>query len=532
MTQVSSGGAVRVRKPFVLVSLLLAAFAINLDTTIVNVALPTLVRQLDASNAQLQWVVDAFNLLFAGSVLAFGSLSDRFGRKGMLLAGLAVFGLASLAGGFTGSPGQLIAARAVMGVGAAMVFPATLSLLTHVFTERRERALAIGLWGATTGAAIALGPIVGGWLLEAFDWRSIFYAMAPISVLAGIFVAGYVPTSRDPRAPRLDRAGFVLSTAMIGLLVYTIIEAPTYGWGSARTVASFALTALLAAGFVIRELRTEEPMLDLSLFANLRFTAASASVAISFFALSGFIFLVTQYFQFLKGYGALSTGVRLLPVASCVALSSVLGARLAVRVGTKLVVASGLFLMAAFYLWVTTLAASTGYATIAAQMVVLGTGMGLTSAPATEAIMGVVPKAKAGVGSAVNDATRLLGGTLGVAVIGSVYASLYASRLTSALPSGLPGGVAHTANESVGAALTVAGSVAHGGHPTLATAVHDAASSAFFHGFHAANYVAAAVAAAGAAMALVLLPAHPTVTDDDATEPQGSASPAPALAPS
>ena len=179
-------------------------------------------------------------------------------------------------------------------------------------------------------------------------------------------------------------------------------------------------------------------MLDLSLFRNPRFTAASVSVAISFFALSGFIFLVTQYFQFLKGYGPLSTGVRLLPVASCVAIASILGARLAVRLGTKLVVASGLTLMAAFYLWVTTTSATTSYVTIAAQMVVLGTGMGLTSAPATEAIMGVVPKAKAGVGSAVNDATRLLGGTLGVAVIGSVYASLYASRLTDALPSGLP----------------------------------------------------------------------------------------------
>ena len=202
MMQVSLGAVVHTRKPIALVSLLLAAFAINLDTTIVNVALPTLVRELDASNAQLQWVVDAFNLLFAASVLAFGSLSDRFGRKGMLLAGLAVFGLASLAGGFTGNPEQLIAARAVMGVGAAMVFPATLSLLTHVFTERRERALAIGLWGASTGAAIALGPIVGGWLLEAFDWRSIFYAMAPISVLAGIFVAGYVPTSRPGSTAR------------------------------------------------------------------------------------------------------------------------------------------------------------------------------------------------------------------------------------------------------------------------------------------------------------------------------------------
>src|SRR3954451_4206255 len=530
MTQVSSGGAVHARKPIALVSLLLAAFVINLDTTIVNVALPTLVRELDASNAQLQWIVDAFNLLFAASVLAAGSLSDRFGRKGMLLAGLAVFGLASLAGGFTNNPGQLIAARAVMGVGAAMVFPATLSLLTHVFTERRERALAIGLWGATTGAAIALGPIVGGWLLEAFDWRSIFYAMAPISVLAGVFVAGYVPTSRDPRAPRLDRAGFVLSAAMIGLLVYTIIEAPTYGWGSARTVASFALTALLAAGFAIRELRTEAPMLDVRLFANLRFTAASASVAISFFALSGFIFLVTQYFQFLKGYGPLSTGVRLLPVATCVAAASIGGARLAVRIGTKLVVAAGLLAMSAFYVWVTATTAATPYGTIAAQMVVLGTGVGLTSAPATEAIMGVVSQARAGVGSAVNDATRLLGGTLGVAVIGSVYASLYASRLTSALPTRLPADVAQTTHDSVGAALTAAATAARAGHPALATAVHDAASSAFFNGSHAANYVAAGVAAAGAVMALVLLPAHPTLSADDATEPRGSASPAPAMA--
>jgi EmrB/QacA subfamily drug resistance transporter len=518
------------RKPLILISLLLAAFVINLDTTIVNVALPTLVRQLHASNSQLQWIVDAFSLLFAGSVLAVGSLSDRFGRKGMLLAGLSVFGLASLAGGLTDSPGQLIAARAVMGVGAAMVFPSTLSLISNVFTERRERALAIGLWGAITGAAIALGPIVGGWLLQAFDWRSIFFAMTPIAAIAGVLVARYVPTSRDPHAPRTDRAGFALSTAMIGLLVYTVIEAPNHGWGSARTLGSFALTAALAAAFVAWERHTEQPMLDLSLFGNPRFTAASAAVAISFFALSGFIFLVTQYFQFLKGYGPLSTGVRLLPVASCVAISSILGARLAVRVGTKLVVASGLFSMAAFYLWVTTVSASTGYGTIAAQMVVLGTGMGLTSAPATEAIMGVVPKAKAGVGSAVNDATRLLGATLGVAVIGSVYASLYASRLTSALPAGLPATVAHTAHGSVGASITVAGKLAHAGHPALAAAIHNAASSAFLHGFHAGNWVAAGVAAAGGVMALALLPAHPTVSSDDVPETQALGSPAAAAA--
>ncbi len=514
------------RKPPILISLLLAAFLINLDTTIVNVALPTLVRQLHASTSQLQWVVDAFNLLFAGSVLAAGSLSDRFGRKGMLLTGLGVFGLASLAGGLVSNVGALIAARAVMGVGAAMVFPPTLSLLTGVFTERRERALAIGLWGAITGMAIALGPIVGGWLLQLFDWRSIFVAMTPIAAVAGGLVAGFVPTSRDPRAARTDRAGFVLSTAMIGLLIYTIIEAPNHGWGSARTLGSFAAAAVLTGAFVAWERRTDAPMLELSLFKNLRFTAASLSVAISFFSLSGFIFLFTQYAQFIKGWGPLSTGVRLLPVASFVAIASVLGTKLAVRVGTKVVVAGGLLLMAGFYLWVSTAQATTSYLTIAMQMIVLGTGMGLTSAPATEAIMGVVPKARAGIGSAVNDATRLFGGTLGVAVIGSVYASLYASRLTSALPSAVPATVAGAAHASVGAALSAAGKLAGSGHPGLAAAVHHAAGSAFFHGFHAADYVSAGVAAAGALMALALLPAHPTKAVEDVAQPQPAGRPA------
>jgi predicted MFS family arabinose efflux permease len=415
-----------------------------------------------------------------------------------------------------------------MGLGAAMVFPSTLSLISNVLTERGERARAIGLWGAIAGAAIALGPIVGGWLLEVSDWRSIFFAMAPVAAVAGGLAVRYVPASRDPSAPRVARAGFVLSGAAVGLLVYTLIEAPSHGWGGARTIAGFALTALAGGAFVAWERRTEHPMLDVSLFRNPRFTAASASVAISFFALSGFIFLVTQLFQFLRGYAPLSTGVRLLPVATCVAIASILGARLAVRVGTKLVVAAGLFLMAAFYLWVSTSSVTTSYATVAAQMVVLGTGMGLTSAPATEAIIGVVPKAKAGIGSAVNDAMRLLGGTLGVAVIGSVYASLYASRLTAGLPHQLPAAAARAAHNSLGAALTVAGRLANAGHPALASAVHDAASAAFFHGFAVADYLAAGVAAAGAVMALALLPAHPA-TDahnaHDADDRQALASP-------
>src|SRR5881398_506586 len=223
-------------KPLILISLLLASFAINLDTTIGNVALPSLVRELHTSTSQLQWIVDAYSLVFAALLLAAGSLSDRVGRKGVLLAGLAVFGLASLAGGLTNSPGQLIVARCVMGLGAALTFPATLSLISNVFVERAERARAIGLWGASAGVAIALGPIVGGWLLEHFSWTSIFFAMAPVAAVAALLVARTVPMSRDPQAPKADRPGLILSTAAMALLIYTIIEAPDHGWSSARTL--------------------------------------------------------------------------------------------------------------------------------------------------------------------------------------------------------------------------------------------------------------------------------------------------------
>jgi EmrB/QacA subfamily drug resistance transporter len=506
-------------RPLILASLLLAAFAINLDTTIVNVALPTLVRELHASNSQLQWVVDAYNLVFAALLLSAGSLSDRFGRKGMLLAGLAVFGLGSAAGALTSTPGQLIAARCVMGLGAAMVFPPTLSIISNVFVMRAERARAIGLWGATAGIAIATGPIFGGWLIERFSWSSIFVAMVPVAALAAALVAFSVPTSRDPHAGKLDRGGLVLSTAAMALLIYTIIEAPDHGWSSARSLLGFALAALLFAAFVTWERRVRAPMLDVGLFRNLRFTAASGSVTIAFFALFGFIFLITQYFQFFKGYGPLSTGLHLLPVATCVGVGSVLGTKLAVRFSTKLIVASGLLMMAGFYLWVSSASAFTGYGTIAAQMVIFGTGMGFTSAPATEAIMGVVPRNKAGVGSAVNDATRLLGGTLGVALIGSVYAALYSSRLTHALPATLPPALAHASHESVGAALAASAGLAHLGHPALSSIVHGAASAAFFHGFSAANLLAAGVAAGGAVMALALLPARPSAEDEAAELP-------------
>src|SRR6516165_2920371 len=281
-------------KPMILVALLLAAFLVNLETTMVNVALPAMVRELHATTTQLQWVVDAYNLVFAALLLTFGSLSDRFGRKGMLLAGLAVVGAASLAGGFCTTPAQLIAARAVMGLGAAMTFPATLSLIANVFTERTERARAIGLWGATAGVAIATGPIAGGWLLERYSWAAIFTAMAPVAAAAVVLAALTVPASRDPDAAAPDIPGLVLSSATMLLLVFTIIEAPTYGWTAARSLAGFAVSAALLAALIVWERRAAHPMLDVRLFRNMRFSAASGAVTVSFFTLFGFIFLITQ----------------------------------------------------------------------------------------------------------------------------------------------------------------------------------------------------------------------------------------------
>ena len=505
-------------RPLILASLLLAAFAINVDTTIVNVALPSLVRDLDASTTELEWIVDAYNLIFAALVLGTGNLGDRLGRKGVLLVGLGVFGAATVAGGLGSSPGELIAARAVMGLGAALIFPATLSLLTNIFTERRERARAIGLWGATAGVGIAAGPIVGGWLLEHYSWSSVFFALAPIAALAAVLVAVSVPTSRDPHAPPADRPGLALITTAIAVLIYTIIEAPNNGWTTARTIGGLAVAGALLVAFVAWERRARAPMLDVGLFRDLRFSAASGAVTVTFFSLMGFIFLVTLYMQFLKGYGPLSTGLRILPVATMVGITSIVGTTLAVRTGTKLVVAGGLVSLAAGLAWTSSVSASTSYLTIAGQMVLIGAGIGLTSAPATESIMGAVPTAKAGVGSAINDATRILGATLGVAVIGSVYASLYASRLETALTVQLPDAVTSATHRSVGGAFGAAAQLDATGHTGIARTLREAASTAFFDGFAAACLVAAGVAAVGAILAAALIPAHPPLPSGEAVE--------------
>ena len=425
----------------VLLTVCAAVLAINLDTTIVNVALPSISTDLEAGTRSLQWIVDGYNLAFAALVLAAGSLSDRFGRRPALILGLVAFAGASMVGALVDSSGALIAARVAMGMSAAVIFPTTLSIISNTFRERRERAAALGVWGAVVGIGVAAGPVVGGLLLEHFAWGSVFWALVPLALVTAAAAYVLVPESRDPAVPPLDMPGLVLSIAMLSALVYTIIEAPAHGWASAHTIGGFALSALLLLVFVSVERRTTHPMLDLNLFRDRRFSAASGAVTVTFFALFGFIFLITQYFQFVRGYGTLSTGARILPVALSIAVASVVGALLAPRIGTKVVVTSGLVLFGTSFVWISTVAVDASYATtIVPQMVMMGLGMGFISTPATESILQVLPPSRAGVGSAVNDATRELGGTLGVAVVGSVFSSVYAAHLADGAWSRLPGG--------------------------------------------------------------------------------------------
>ncbi|PJE11637.1 MFS transporter [Mycobacterium sp.] len=497
----------RVRPAAVLAVVLVASLAINVETTIVNVALPTLNSALGASTRGLQWIVDAYNLAFAALVLAGGTIGDKFGRRGTLITGLVLFAVSSVGAALCTTTGSLVVLRVVMGVAAALIYPTTLAIITDTFREPRQRAVAIGLWGAVTGLGVAIGPILGGALLEAFWWGSLFLALAPIALAAALSAPVVIPASTPDPDSRLDRGGLVLSVVMLGALVYTIIEAPEQGWTSTRTLVGFALALAAGVGFALWERRQRDPLIDVTLFTNLRFSAASGAVTVAFFALFGFIFLITQFMQQLQGFGPLGTGVRILPVALSIAVGSVLGTRLAVsRVGTKAVVFLGLLLMAASFAWISTCDLSVSYLEMAGQMVLLGGGLGLTSAPATDSIMGVVRPEQAGAGSAVNDATRQVGGTLGVAVIGSVFSTIYIRHLTeSQALQRLPHAAQAVAQEGLAQGLAVAGQ----SPAPIAGAVRATVSDAFLSGMTAGCLTAAAVCLAGAFFVLAVLPAHP-----------------------
>jgi EmrB/QacA subfamily drug resistance transporter len=482
--------------------LCLSLFMVVVDNTIVNVALPTLSEQLGATTSNLQWIVDAYTLVFSALLLAFGYFGDRNGRRLALQAGLVVFAITSGLAALSQTTEQLIGARALMGIGAALIFPATLAIIISVFTDMKERAMAIGIWSGVTGLAVAAGPVTGGLLLEHFWWGSIFLVNIPIAAIALVAGRLLVPDSRDPEPGRLDRIGLLLSVMAVGGIIWAVIEAPHRGWTSPEITVIGTVSLLLMAGFVLYERRLAHPLLDVTLFANPRFSAASLAIASAFFGLFGFIFLITQYMQLVQGYSPLEAGVRTVPFAVVTGVFSPASIAIMHRVGTKVVVATGLFLMSAGFVVASTLTADSAYlGPVLAAMVILAAGLGLTTSPATEAIMGALPAARAGVGSAVNDTTREFGGTLGVALVGSVFATLYGAKVVDGL-AGFPAEIVAVVEESMGAAVVLSAEVPNG------AALLEAAQSAFMSGFGAGSLVAGAATAVGGLLALLWLPAR------------------------
>jgi EmrB/QacA subfamily drug resistance transporter len=465
--------------------LCLSLIVIGVDNTILNVALPSIVRNLGAKGSQLQWIVDAYTIVFAGLLLTAGSLGDRLGRKGALSFGLVLFGGFSALASQATSPTMLIVSRGLMGIGGALIFPTTLSILTNTFTGR-ERAKAIGIWAGVSGLGIVIGPLGGGLLLEHFSWGSVFLVNVPICAVALLLGAFLVPTSRDPDEGQLDPLGAGLSIVALGGLLFAIIEAPDVGWGSARVLIALAAGAVFAAAFLTWELHTTHPMLDVRFFANPRFSAASATITLTFFALFGSTFMLTQFFQFVLGYSPLKAGFMTAPVAIGIMAVSPQAPKAVDRFGTKKVIVTGLLIVAFVLCLYSSATVMSSVVLGGVVRALFGVGMGLTSAPATESIMGSLPPGKAGVGSAVNDTTRQSGGALGVAVLGSIFAFRYHNVVGSALA--VPASARAAVRNSIGTALDAA--------RQLPAAQATAARNLARHGFVTAmrpTYLAAAL---------------------------------------
>jgi EmrB/QacA subfamily drug resistance transporter len=485
----------------------LSLFIIGLDNTILNVALPTLQDEFHASASKLQWMVDSYLLVFAGLLLVFGVLGDRFGRKRALQAGVSIFGLASLGALVADSGDQVIAVRAAMGVGAALIMPATLSIIANVFTGK-ERGKAIAIWAALAAVGIGLGPLTGGLLLQWFDWSSVFMVNVPFAVAALLLGIRYVPESRDPRPGSFDLPGAALSTAGFSLLVYAIIEAPGQGWASGLILGLLSASVVLIGAFLWWERRIDEPMLDLGFFRNASFSVGTAAVSVAFFGLLGGIFALTQYLQFVHGYSAIEAGAIMSPIALGLMMGAGSSSKAAARLGVSRVVAVGLSGLATMLALTMLWQPRTGAPALALWFFGLALAMGWVMAPATDAVVGAVPAAKSGVASATNTVARMVSGALGVAVIGSLVSSLYSNDVGGSLV-GLPSEAQARADDSVGAASAIAAQLPTDAASSLLATAGDAFTQAMGIGL----LVAAALAAATAVVVLRFLPARESVAE-------------------
>ncbi len=490
------------RRWWTLAVLCLSLLIVFVGNSSLNVTIPTLSRDLHATTSQLQWVVAAYSLVFAGLLFSTGALGDRFGRKGALQLGLVGFLVGAALASESTEMWQLIGCRAVMGASAALIMPSTLSILVNVFPAR-ERSKAIAIWAATTGAAGAIGPVASGFLLGHFWYGSVFLVNVPIIALA--LIAGWflVPKSRDPEQGKLDPLGAVLSIIGISALVYGLIQAPDKGWGSTGTLGAFAIAVVVLALFVAWELRVDEPMLDMRFFRNAAFSTGTGGMILVFLAMFGVMFLVTQYFQLVLGYSPLSSALRMLPMAPIMIIVAPLTPGLSRKFGAHRVVAMGMVFVTIGLLMFRALGLHTPYLYVLVSFIPLVSGIALTMSPMTAAIMGAVPARRAGAGSAMNDATRELGAALGVAVLGSVAASHYASGV-SKLVTHLPGPERAAAETSLAGALETASHLP----ATAAHALTVGSQEAFVGGIHLAVTVGAILAAVSAGIVYRYLPKH------------------------
>ena len=490
------GGHPRRRR--ILLVLCLSLLIVVIDNTILNTALPTLARVLHAETSSLQWITDAYTLCFAALLIPAGALGDRFGRRRSLIAGLTVFALGSAAAAFAAGTGELIGARVVMGLGATFVMPATLSILNAVFPPK-ERAQAIAAWSAVAGAAIVIGPTLGGLLLSHFWWGSVFLINLPLAAVALAGVVLIVPETADPARSRFDIPGVVLVAGALFAIVDAIIEAPGRGWTGPVTLGLGGAGVAALAAFVWWELRISDPLIDLRVFTSRAFSAAAGAVTVIFFALFGSLFLLTQFLQLVQGYSPLAAGVRALPFALAMAAASPVSPLLAERFGTRVIMPGGMALMGLGLADLSTAGVHTAYPLIAVAVAIMGAGMGLVMAPASNTIMTTVPAHQAGAGSAINDTIREVGGALGIAIVGSLSAAVYQSRLGSALATAhVPGAVTHAATGSVAAADLTGARL--GGMP--GSELISAAHSAFVTSMALGIRVAAGVALVSAVAAV------------------------------
>jgi EmrB/QacA subfamily drug resistance transporter len=491
-----------------LVFLCISLLVISLDNTVVNVALPSISNQLGGSDTDLQWIVAAYILVFASLLLTMGALGDRIGRKRVLQFGLLWFGAGSVLAALSPSTNMLILSRAFLGVGGAMIMPSTLSLLTASFLDQKERFQAIAIWGAMFGVGSALGPLVGGLLLQVFDWKAVFLINLPVIVIALIGGAFTITESRDTNVRPFDIPGVILSIVGLFALVYGIIQAGITSWIDQRALLAFGVATLLLGLFAFWESHTSHPMLPASFFKNRTFSAANAALVLVMFAMYGSIFFLSQYLQSVQGYSALAAGVRLVPMAVLITVGSILSARLVGRLGLKITVGGSILLAAAGLFFLSRVATTdTSYTILALALIVFTTALGLAMPPATAAVMSSVPTSKAGIGSAMNDTTRQLGAALGVVVLGSIMNSVYLSQIVRLryVPqlSHLPAQVLDAISLGVQEAHVAAQSIPD---PRMAQIVTDAANAAFISGMAQAMLVGAVVLVVASALAFALLP--------------------------